>query len=101
MRLCTYTHLSCVHSHTGYVGGLFGVPPYDISNKSCVPAHMLLTCDLLHVFMVTGYVGGLFGAPPYDINNERADDIPFQEQLQGIENVIKQGKVRGRRIEAQ
>jgi len=40
----------------------------------------------------TGYVP-LFGAPPYDIKNERDDDIPFEEQLRGIENVMKQGKV--------
>ncbi len=39
-----------------------------------------------------GYVP-LFGAPAYDIKNEREGDIPFEEQLRGLENVIKQGKV--------
>jgi len=39
-----------------------------------------------------GYVP-LFGAPSYDIKNEREGDVPFEEQLRGIENVIKQGKV--------
>jgi hypothetical protein len=42
--------------------------------------------------LIAGYVP-LFGAPSYDIANEREGDIPFEEQLRGIENVIKQGKV--------
>lgn len=36
----------------------------------------------------------LFGATAYDINLERPDDVPFEEQLRGLENVIKAGKVR-------
>eukprot|EP00200_Dunaliella_tertiolecta_P004745 CAMPEP_0202356994 /NCGR_PEP_ID=MMETSP1126-20121109/11211_1 /ASSEMBLY_ACC=CAM_ASM_000457 /TAXON_ID=3047 /ORGANISM="Dunaliella tertiolecta, Strain CCMP1320" /LENGTH=331 /DNA_ID=CAMNT_0048949811 /DNA_START=121 /DNA_END=1116 /DNA_ORIENTATION=+ len=49
--------------------------------------------DLLQIHWPDRYVP-LFGAPPYDIKNEREGDVPFEEQLQGIENVIKQGKVR-------
>ena len=36
----------------------------------------------------------LFGAPPYDIKNER-EFVPFEEQLRGMEDVIKAGKVGG------
>lgn len=39
----------------------------------------------------------LFGAPAYDVANERPDDIPFEEQLRGLETVVKAGKVRGAR----
>ena len=35
----------------------------------------------------------LFGAGAYDIANER-DDVPFEEQLQALDNVVKAGKVR-------
>jgi hypothetical protein len=35
----------------------------------------------------------LFGAAAYDPANERPDDIPFEEQLRGLEEVIKAGKV--------
>jgi aryl-alcohol dehydrogenase-like predicted oxidoreductase len=30
----------------------------------------------------------------YDIKLERKDDVPFEEQLRGFEEVIKAGKVR-------
>lgn len=33
------------------------------------------------------------GAAPYDAANEREGDIPFEEQLRGMERVIKAGKV--------
>lgn len=36
----------------------------------------------------------LFGATAYDMNQERPDAVPFEEQLRGLENVIKAGKVR-------
>lgn len=36
----------------------------------------------------------LFGSEPYDIAQERPDDIPFEEQLEGLQAVIKAGKVR-------
>lgn len=36
----------------------------------------------------------LFGAPAYDVANERQGDIPFEEQLRGLEQVVKAGKVR-------
>lgn len=36
----------------------------------------------------------LFGASAYDVNQERPDAVPFEEQLRGLENVIKAGKVR-------
>lgn len=35
----------------------------------------------------------LFGAGAYDVANER-EDIPFEEQLRALDNVIKAGKVR-------
>ena len=35
----------------------------------------------------------LFGAAAYDPANERPDDTPFEEQLRGLEEVIKAGKV--------
>ena len=37
----------------------------------------------------------LFGAPSYDVANERKEDIPFEEQLRGLEKVVKAGKVCG------
>lgn len=40
------------------------------------------------------YVGGMFGSPSYDISQERADDISFEEQLEGMQAVIEAGKVR-------
>eukprot|EP00983_Pelagomonas_calceolata_P042341 1138465-Pelagomonas_calceolata.AAC.5 len=57
--------------------------------SSCVP---LYVCPSILACRPDRYVP-LFGAPPYDIKNEREGDVPFEEQLQGIENVIKQGKV--------
>ena len=40
--------------------------------------------------------GGTFaGAQSYDQANEREGDIPFEEQLRGLERVVKQGKVCG------
>ena len=35
----------------------------------------------------------LFGAGTYDVANER-EDIPFEEQLRALDNVVKAGKVR-------
>jgi Aldo/keto reductase family len=35
----------------------------------------------------------LFGEAMYDINQVRSDDVPFEEQLRGLENVVKAGKV--------
>lgn len=35
----------------------------------------------------------LFGGGAYDIANEREGDVPFEEQLRGLEDVIKAGKV--------
>lgn len=40
------------------------------------------------------YVGGLFGASSYDVALEREGDIPFEEQLRGLDAVVKAGKVR-------
>ena len=34
------------------------------------------------------------GAQPYDQANEREGDVPFEEQLRGLERVVKAGKVR-------
>ena len=36
----------------------------------------------------------LFGAAAYDVANERDDDIPFEEQLKALDNVVRAGKVR-------
>jgi hypothetical protein len=35
----------------------------------------------------------LFGGGSYDAALERADDVPFEEQLRGLEDVIVAGKV--------
>ncbi|CAL5225561.1 g8398 [Coccomyxa viridis] len=48
--------------------------------------------DLLQVHWPDRYVP-LFGAGAYDIANER-EDIPFEEQLQALDKVVKSGKVR-------
>ena len=37
----------------------------------------------------------LFGSSAYDVNLERPDDVPFEEQLRGLEAVVKAGKVLG------
>lgn len=49
--------------------------------------------DLLQIHWPDRYVP-LFGAPAYDKANERPEDVPFEEQLRGMEEVIKAGKVR-------
>jgi len=49
--------------------------------------------DLLQVHWPDRYVP-LFGGAAYDVNSEREGDISFEEQLKGLETVIKQGKVR-------
>lgn len=49
--------------------------------------------DLLQIHWPDRYVP-LFGAGPYDVANERPDDIPFEEQLQGLQRMIEAGKVR-------
>ena len=53
----------------------------------------LQTCCLLaQIHWPDRYVP-LFGASGYDVANER-EAIPFEEQLRGLEAVIKAGKVR-------
>jgi len=49
--------------------------------------------DLLQIHWPDRYIP-LFGAAAYDPANERPDDIPFEQQLRGLEEVIKAGKVR-------
>eukprot|EP00879_Flechtneria_rotunda_P028673 GHRR01030881.1.p1 GENE.GHRR01030881.1~~GHRR01030881.1.p1 ORF type:complete len:299 (+),score=67.86 GHRR01030881.1:161-1057(+) len=49
--------------------------------------------DLLQIHWPDRYVP-LFGAAAYDIANERPGSIPFDEQLRGLEEVVKAGKVR-------
>jgi aryl-alcohol dehydrogenase-like predicted oxidoreductase len=49
--------------------------------------------DLLQIHWPDRYVP-LFGAQPYDQANEREGDIAFEEQLRGLERVVKAGKVR-------
>ncbi|CAK0734225.1 hypothetical protein CVIRNUC_000401 [Coccomyxa viridis] len=48
--------------------------------------------DLLQVHWPDRYVP-LFGAGAYDIANER-DEVPFEEQLRALDNVVRAGKVR-------
>jgi aryl-alcohol dehydrogenase-like predicted oxidoreductase len=52
---------------------------------------MLFVC-VLQIHWPDRYVP-LFGAPAYDVANERKDDISFEEQLKGLEKVVKAGKV--------
>ncbi|GBF92777.1 aldo keto reductase [Raphidocelis subcapitata] len=49
--------------------------------------------DLLQIHWPDRYVP-LFGAAAYDIANEREGDVSFEEQLRGLEEVVKAGKVR-------
>ncbi|KAI3433531.1 hypothetical protein D9Q98_003341 [Chlorella vulgaris] len=49
--------------------------------------------DLLQIHWPDRYVP-LFGAQPYDQAQEREGDVPFEEQLRGLEAVVKAGKVR-------
>ena len=49
--------------------------------------------DLLQVHWPDRYVS-LFGASGYDVAQVREGDIPFDEQLRGLERVITAGKVR-------
>ena len=49
--------------------------------------------DLLQVHWPDRYVP-IFGAVGYDYSKERGDDISFEEQLRGLEEVVKAGKVR-------
>jgi len=48
--------------------------------------------DLLQIHWPDRYVP-LFGAGPYDVANER-EAVPIEEQLRGLEKVVKAGKVR-------
>ncbi|GLC48801.1 hypothetical protein PLESTB_000149900 [Pleodorina starrii] len=49
--------------------------------------------DLLQIHWPERYVP-LFGAGAYDPANDRPDSVPFEDQLRGLEEVIKAGKVR-------
>ena len=49
-------------------------------------------CTPLQIHWPDRYVQ-LFGEAMYDVNQVRSDDVPFEEQLRGMENVIKAGKV--------
>ena len=49
---------------------------------------IVITCT----FFVCRYLP-LFGSGQYDVVKEKDDDVPFEEQLRGLENVIKAGKV--------
>lgn len=49
--------------------------------------------DLLQIHWPDRYVP-LFGSAPFDVNLVRPDTIPFEEQLKGLDNVIRAGKVR-------
>ncbi|KAL3137396.1 hypothetical protein ABBQ32_006919 [Trebouxia sp. C0010 RCD-2024] len=49
--------------------------------------------DLLQIHWPDRYLP-LFGSGVYDSKQERENDVPFEEQLKGLERVIKAGKVR-------
>ena len=49
--------------------------------------------DLLQIHWPDRYVP-LFGGKSYDACNIRPDDVPFEEQLEAFNDLIKQGKVR-------
>lgn len=49
--------------------------------------------DLLQIHWPDRYVS-LFGGSAYDEANEKGDATPFEEQLEGLREVIDQGKVR-------
>lgn len=48
--------------------------------------------DLLQIHWPDRYLP-LFGSGVYDAKNEREGDVSFEEQLKGLEKVIKDGKV--------
>lgn len=48
--------------------------------------------DLLQIHWPDRYLP-LFGSGVYDAKNEREGDVSFEEQLKGLERVIKAGKV--------
>lgn len=48
--------------------------------------------DLLQIHWPDRYLP-LFGSGVYDAKNEREEDVSFEEQLKGLEKVIKAGKV--------
>lgn len=49
--------------------------------------------DLLQIHWPDRYVP-LFGGKSYDVSNVRPDDVPFEEQLEAFNDLIRQGKVR-------
>eukprot|EP00195_Chlamydomonas_chlamydogama_P008782 CAMPEP_0202895972 /NCGR_PEP_ID=MMETSP1392-20130828/5060_1 /ASSEMBLY_ACC=CAM_ASM_000868 /TAXON_ID=225041 /ORGANISM="Chlamydomonas chlamydogama, Strain SAG 11-48b" /LENGTH=332 /DNA_ID=CAMNT_0049581173 /DNA_START=217 /DNA_END=1215 /DNA_ORIENTATION=- len=49
--------------------------------------------DLLQIHWPDRYVP-LFGSAPYDIKLERPGDVPFEEQLRALQEVVRVGKVR-------
>lgn len=49
--------------------------------------------DLYQIHWPDRYVP-LFGAAAYDVSKARQGDIPFEEQLKGLERMVKAGKVR-------
>lgn len=65
------------------------VESVDASLKRLQTDHM----DLLQIHWPDRYVP-LFGMSSYDKKFERQEDVPFDEQLRGLEEVIKAGKVR-------
>ena len=62
----------------------------ELSIPNLITDYILEKC--LQVHWPDRYVS-LFGASYYDESNER-DDVPFEEQLRGLEAVIKAGKVK-------
>ena len=64
-----------------------------VKARYCQYAHEAsVLCILSQIHWPDRYVQ-LFGEAMYDINQVRSDDVPFEEQLRGLENVVKAGKV--------
>ena len=50
--------------------------------------------DLVELHWPERYIGTLFGAYRYDRSKEQDDVIPFEEQIEGLASLIKDGKIR-------
>ena len=50
--------------------------------------------DLLQLHWPDRYCGGLFGQPDFDPNQVRKDAVAFEETLEALQQLVKEGKVR-------
>ena len=80
-------HLHCQF----WVCGIAGMKPAEGSER--LRCEFAITRDCLwQIHWPDRYVP-LFGAAAYDPVNER-EDVPFEEQLEALEKVVKAGKVK-------